>query len=213
MAEGSSPPRQPWAEGSTPPSAVRNGPVHVFGAAGHAHQYLGPRVGYFSVPPSQVERKLYSRSDDTLRTALSSRLVAAGSSPPPRPCPCGAVRCTKSNRHDLDQPAGSRHVLEGRRPALVLASGRTAPARERAPRHVPFGLRRVTRRQWPAERCDRAAGGEGRRALWARRPPSLTREAARHLAAWRRACGARRPRGPASSFAAAGSWAARHVGV
>jgi len=212
VAEGSSPPRQPWAEGSTPPSAVRNGPVHVFGAAGHAHQISGV-VGYFSVPPSQVERNVYSGSDDTLRTALCSRLVAAGSSPPPRPCPCGAARCTKSNATRHSACGGSRYVLEGRRPSLVLASCRTAPARERAPRHVPCGLRRVTRHQWPAERCHRAGGGEGRRALWARRPPPLTREAARHLAAWRRACGARRPRGPASSFAAAGSWAARHVGV
>ena len=91
-------------------------------------------------------------SDETLRTALCSRLVAAGSSPPPRPCPCGAARCTKSiTRHDtaLSACGGSRYVLDGRRPALVLASCRIAPARERAPRHVPCGLRRVTRRQWP----------------------------------------------------------------
>ena len=54
-------------------------------------------------------------SDETLRTALCSRLVAAGSSPPPRPCPCGAARCTKSiTRHDT-APAKSTSDCHSRR--------------------------------------------------------------------------------------------------
>ena len=207
VAASCSSPPEPFA--GSPPSPALHRQVHVLR---RSCRTFSPRalvcVGYFSVPPSSG-----SNGPSTWQqpAAQCSELVAAGSSPPPRQRGCGACRCTRTRKVTDDRGAGgSRHALEGGRPALVLASCRTARTRARALHAcVPLRLRRgesmwpsstpSSRSSWSEEasRAPRAAPAVARarrRSASGRAAPrAVRREAAGRSGLRLRRCALRRP--------------------